>query len=38
MGISELYSGMTEERVKIIQYRGDGEGTKLKSQKDRRIA
>ena len=28
----ELHLGMTEEEVKIIQYRGDGEGTKLKSE------
>ena len=30
--ISGTYLEITEEDVKIIQYRGDGEGTKLKSE------
>jgi uncharacterized protein (TIGR02145 family) len=30
--ILELYLGMTEEEAKIIQYRGEGMGTKLKSE------
>ena len=32
--ILERYLGMTEEEVKIIQYRGEGMGSKLKSESD----